>query len=441
MSGELETTYVTTVFLRNDADVLLVRRSEAVGSYSGAWGGVAGHVEDRSRQPRAGRTHGPVAHERDWSASEAAARAEIEEETGLDAEADVALVRSGDPFEVVDEQLATRWVVHPFLFDVATREVELNEEAAGYEWAPPTEILRRETVPDLWTSYDRVRPTAATVADDRDHGAATLSIRALEVLRDEAAVAVERDAAVDLAATARALCGARPSMPVVANRVNRVMDAAGDATPAAVEAAAGDELERALAADDRAAARAVEHLPDHVATLSLSGTVATAFEERDPESVLVAESRPGREGVETAERLVDATTADVVLTTDSALADGMAERGVEALVVGADAVLPDGRVINKVGTRGAATAAAHDGVDCYVVTASDKVASDHGVERSERDPAELYEGDADVTVSNPTFDVTPADAITAVVTETGVLDDEGVRELAEAHRERADWEY
>ena len=36
---------VVTVFLRNAGQVLLLRRSEDVGSYSGKWGGVAGHAE------------------------------------------------------------------------------------------------------------------------------------------------------------------------------------------------------------------------------------------------------------------------------------------------------------------------------------------------------------------------------------------------------------
>ncbi|MEF8851190.1 MAG: NUDIX domain-containing protein [Haloarculaceae archaeon] len=437
----MEGTPVVTVFLRHDADVLLLRRSDEVGSYSGQWSGVAGHVE-----------------EGDWTGDghpDGAASREISEETGL-AESDVTLVRRGDTFTVADRDLGTRWVVHPYLFEAATRAVEPNYETTGYEWVPPTEIRRRETVPDLWTSYDRVRPTVETVASDREHGSAWLSVRALETLRDEAAIACDNEGGDEsetasrwtaLLATARELREARPSMPVVANRVNRAVTAASDErTPRALERAAEAGFERAFAADADAAERAAQRLGSRVATLSRSATVFAALRAADPERVLVAESRPGREGVGVAERLADETGAAVTLTTDAAVAERLAS-DVETLLVGADAVRPDGRALNKVGTRGAATVAAREGVECLVVAASDKVlpaSADDGsderrLDREERDPAEVYDGDADVGVANPTFDLTPAAVVDAVVTEDGVLDDDDVRDVATRHRERANW--
>jgi len=442
---ELATTHVVTVFLRHDAELLLLRRSEDVGSYSGQWGAVAGHAEGDP---------------------DGAARQEIHEETGLDPGPDVTLVRTGEAFEVADADLGTRWVVHPYLFDAATREIQSNYETTDCEWVPAPDILRRETVPDLWTSYDRVRPTLETVATDHEHGSAYLSLRALETLRDEAALAVERDTGgwPALVETASALRNARPSMPVVANRVNRAMaDAAGTetGTPAAVEGAAGAGIERALAADDAASERAADRLPPRVATLSRSGTAYAALVKCSPGSVLVAESRPGREGVGVAERLARETDAEVTLTTDAAFAEQLVATDAGAVVVGADAILPDGSVLNKVGTRAAATVADREGIDCLVVAASDKVlpASDGDgtvepaqIDREERDPAEVYGADGDrfsdgngdiggtdIAVANPTFDLTPGDRVDAVVTEDGVLDAAAVRDLAERHRERAEW--
>jgi 8-oxo-dGTP pyrophosphatase MutT (NUDIX family) len=171
---------VVTCFLRNRGAVLLLRRSHAVGSYRGRWGTVAGYVATRggaggeSTEP----DRGP----------ETAAREEIDEETGLGGA--VTLVRRGDVFAVPDDALGVRWRVHPFLFDCASRDVATNEETSEAEWAPPTELLRRETVPELWRAYDAVRPTVESVADDREHGSGSVSIRALEVLRDEAALAI-----------------------------------------------------------------------------------------------------------------------------------------------------------------------------------------------------------------------------------------------------------
>jgi len=428
---------VVTCFLRNRSDVLLCRRSDDVGSYPGRWGGVAGHVatdDGRNRPP------------------EAAARAEIREETAV-ADSAVSLVRAGDPFTVTDEDLGTRWRVRPFLFDCDTRAVEGNWETSEYEWVSPTALLERETVPSLWTSYDRVRPRVATLREDRGHGSAWLSVRALEVLRDEAALAVaeqsetvlssfDREADehgwAGLAALGRDLLAARPSMAVVTNRVNRAMATASERkTPAALEDSAHEGIKRAIDADEAAATAAAETLPARVATLSRSGTVVQALETRVLEAVLVAESRPGREGVGVAERLAE--HCDVTLTTDAAFPAELDVWGAEALVVGADRVLPDGRVLNKAGTRAAALGAGAVDVPCYVVAASDKIATDDRVDREERDPAAVYDGDCEVAVANPTFDVTPADAVEAVLTERGVLTDERLEAVVDEHRELAAW--
>ncbi|MFC6864305.1 NUDIX domain-containing protein [Halomicroarcula sp. GCM10025817] len=424
---------VVTCFLRNAGEVLLLCRSDAVGSYQGQWGGIAGHVADD-----AGRERDP----------ETAARAEIAEEVGL-ADA-VTLVRAGEPFPVEDTERGTRWVVHPFLFDCDSRAVSTNEETTDVAWVAPPEIRHRETVPRLWTSYDRVRPRVETLRDDTAHGSAWLSLRALDVLRDEAALAVEgrRDdleraeragddweALTDLAGR---LLDARPSMAVVANRVNRTVVAAGDEhTPGALEHAATGAIEQSVDADAAAAKLAARRCPDSVATLSRSGTVADAIRDAGPEAVLVAESRPGGEGVGVAASLAEGH--DVTLTTDAAFAFELADWGVEALLVGADRILPDGRVVNKAGTRGAALAAAHDGIDVYVVAASDKVAATADYDLEPRAAGEVYDGDADLAVANPTFDVTPADAVTAVLTEQGALGGDAVASVAAAHREWAAW--
>jgi hypothetical protein len=54
----------------------------------------------------------------------------------------------------------------------------------------------------------------------------------------------------------------------------------------------------------------------------------------------------------------------VTVHTDAAVAHVLATHDVDAVVVGADAVLSDGRVVNKTGTRAAAIAAANEGGPC-----------------------------------------------------------------------------
>ncbi|CCQ33426.1 methylthioribose-1-phosphate isomerase protein [Halorhabdus tiamatea SARL4B] len=413
----MDEVHVVTCFLRNHGEVLLLRRSDAVGSYAGQWGAVSGHAEGDP---------------------DAMAREEIAEETGL-ADA-VTLRRGGAPFDVVDAERGARWIVHPFLFEVDDRTVEPNDETAEYEWVHPTAILRRETVPDLWASYDRVRPTVEAVREDRDHGSAWLSIRALEILRDEAGVRTwgEGSGGWDaVAAIARDLRDARPSMPVVANRVNRVM-ARADRSPAAVEHIAREGLEAAFAADGGAAEHAAELLPDRIATLSRSGTVRTAIERADPEAVLVAQSRPGGEGVGVAEEL--AGERDVTIAADADLAWAIHEWESGAVIVGADAIRPDGGVLNKAGTRSAALAAAHEGVPVLVAAAADKVDADGEREIESVDPGRIYDGTADLTVRSPLFDVTPPELVDAICTDRGVLEPEDIEAVAAEHRANAEWE-
>ncbi|AXG09032.1 NUDIX domain-containing protein [Haloplanus rubicundus] len=403
--------HVVTCFPRHRTHVLLARRSDAVGTYAGRWAGISGYVEG------------------DPADAEADARRELREETGVES---ATLVRAGDPLDVRDGDRT--WTVHPFLFEVASRDIDPNEEIGAHEWVSPPVIRERETVPGLWDAYAAVAPTVETVATDDIHGSAWLSVRALDVLRDRAAVAETADAVV---AVARELRAARPSMAAVANRVNRVM-AETDRTPAAIRDRAQAAAEAALDADDAAAARAAERCGASVATLSRSGTVRAAIREATP-SVLIGESRPAREGVDVAAALAD-DGLDVTLTTDAALSSELAGRDPDAVLVGADAVLADGSVVNKVGTRGLALAAAREDVPVYAVAATDKVRSDERFEGETGDDADLYDGSAPVIVANPIFDRTPADLVTGVITERGVLDAAAVGDVAAEHETHARWD-
>ncbi|PSQ15831.1 initiation factor 2B [Halobacteriales archaeon QS_8_69_26] len=423
-------TEVVTCFLRNRGEVLLTRRAAAAPTYPGRWAGVSGYVEDDE-------------------SPEAAARREIEEETGIAAGAEMA--RSGRPVDATDPEAGHERRVHPYLFDVPTRDLTDCEEHAAIEWVPATAILRRDAVPGLRRAYERVAPSVRSVAADDDHGAAYISVRALEVLRDRAGLlaagsgddsgagadAADPDGWAELADLARRLRKARPGMAVLGNRVDRAMGTADPRTPAAVEATAIDGIERAITADEGAAAEAADLVAGRtVLTLSRSGTVLSALRQGDPRAVYVAESRPAREGVSVAEDLP--ASADVTLHTDAAVGDVLARRDVDLVLVGADAVRPDGGVVNKTGTRTAAAAAAHEGVDVYAAAASDKVAT--GPVRMEADASGgIYGGDAAVSVYDPLFDATPPDLLAGVVTERGILSTGEVERVAAEHRELAAW--
>jgi len=471
MSDEAEAaageTGVVTVFVRHGSDVLLLRQSDAVGSYTGQWGSVAGHAEDDPG---------------------GMARQEVREETGIDPDT-LSLVRRGDPFPVEDPEHGV-WRVHPFLFDCPTREVTTNRETTEYEWVQPPAILDRETVPRLWESYWRVAPTVAGVREDRDHGSEYVSRRAVEVLRDAAAsldagVGASAalpggtgddagdtgddpdtvDAADDwsrLAALAEELLAARESMAVVANRVNQVMaEATGDATDRDATAAGGADrnaaTDRTAGAVRRAAERLLAGLDDArieppdalrgatVATLSRSGTVRNLLSQCDPTEVVVAESRPGGEGRAVATALAETLAADVTLCGDAGVAHALDARDADAVLVGADTVLADGSVVNKVGTRTLASAAAVQDVPVLVAAHTDKMAPPgRDPDLEPRDPDELLpvdDGDppAALRVEHPTFDVTPPSLVERYLTEGGSLTPDDMREAPPRAAARTDW--
>ena len=423
----MDTRSVVTVFLRNRGDVLLFKRSDDVGSYPGQWGAVAGHVENRS--PRE------------------AAEQEIEEEAGLESD-EIHLVRSGAAFTVEDEERETVWEVHPFLFDADRREVETNWETAATDWVAPTAILRRSTVPDLWTSYRRVAASIVSIADDTTSGSAALSTAALEVVRDRAGMLAAtgtvagEEARERLVDVAERLLAARPSMAAVQNRVHRVMAACvPELDAAAVEAEAHTGIARALDADRRAAERAAGQVAGkRVLTLSRSGTVLEALRRANPApEVVVAESQPGREGVDVAEALAEDLN-DVTVCTDAAVATILSEGEVDLVLVGADTMRPSGAVVNKTGTRSAALAAAREAVPFYVACAADKIAAEEETRTEEGNRRAVYDGTVGLHVRNPTFDVTPADLVTGgVVTEVRTYAPDEISAVADEHREMAAW--
>jgi methylthioribose-1-phosphate isomerase len=94
---------------------------------------------------------------------------------------------------------------------------------------------------------------------------------------------------------------------------------------------------------------------------------------------------------------------------------------VDAVLTGADRIAANGDTANKIGTYSLAVLAAHHGIPLYVVAPSSTVdlatPSGAGIPIEERSGDEVT---ARFAARNPAFDVTPAELITAIVTEQGV---------------------
>jgi translation initiation factor 2B subunit (eIF-2B alpha/beta/delta family) len=230
-------------------------------------------------------------------------------------------------------------------------------------------------------------------------------------------------------------------MAALSNRVHRVMHATQPAFESAdVEAEAHAAIAHAFQADEATARHAARQIAgQRVLTLSRSGTVLQALMGADPPpEVFVAESRPDCEGIYVAETLAR-QGGSVTLITDAAIATSLAREHIDAVLVGADTVLESGAVVNKTGTRGTALAARQENVPILAVAATDKITSEETPHLEEGASTAVYDGSANLSVRNPTFDVTPANWVTRWVTEEGVLDQEAVRERAEQHRQWSRW--
>ncbi|WP_179500157.1 S-methyl-5-thioribose-1-phosphate isomerase [Streptomyces sp. WZ.A104] len=148
--------------------------------------------------------------------------------------------------------------------------------------------------------------------------------------------------------------------------------------------------------------------------------------------VLVDETRPLLQGARlTAWELGEAHVPYRVCV-DSAAAAAMSQGLVDCVLVGADRITANGDTANKIGTYGLAVAAARHGIPFIVVAPEstwDELLSDGSqIVVEERSPREVVEFAGTPTapdgaaVFNPAFDVTPAELITAVVTERRTFD-------------------
>ena len=128
---------VVTCFLESENEILILRRSEQVGSYRGRWAGVSGYIEAKM-----------TANEQ--------ALTEIEEETSLFGK-DLKLIKKGKPLPIKDEKLGVKWVVHPYLFHIEDRgKIKMDWEHKETRWIKPKDLDNYQTVPKLKETLARV---------------------------------------------------------------------------------------------------------------------------------------------------------------------------------------------------------------------------------------------------------------------------------------------
>jgi methylthioribose-1-phosphate isomerase len=164
------------------------------------------------------------------------------------------------------------------------------------------------------------------------------------------------------------------------------------------------------------------------------GVIRAAVEAGKQIHVWADETRPLLQGARLTAWEMHAEGIPCTVLCDNAAASLMAQGQVDCVVVGADRIAANGDVANKIGTYGVAVLARAHGVPFYVAaplsTLDPATPSGKEIVIEQRDEREVTlvagrlkepitpEG---VPAYNPAFDVTPAELVTAIITEQAVL--------------------
>lgn len=249
------------------------------------------------------------------------------------------------------------------------------------------------------------------------------------------------------------LTSARPTAVNLAWALNRMYDCFEKAAPKTVEQAKALLFEEAEAIrqEDEAACYAMGEYglsllePGMgILTHCNAGTIATAKygtclapiylgQQRGYDfKVFADETRPLLQGARLTSWELHRSGIDVTLICDNMASSVMKNGWIDAVVVGCDRMAANGDGANKIGTSGVAILAKEYGIPFYMYAPTSTIdlntACGEDIEIELRDGEEIYRmwyekpmAPEGVKTYNPAFDVTPAEYITAVITEKGIV--------------------
>ncbi|MFD3158045.1 S-methyl-5-thioribose-1-phosphate isomerase [Haloimpatiens sp. FM7330] len=143
------------------------------------------------------------------------------------------------------------------------------------------------------------------------------------------------------------------------------------------------------------------------------------------------ETRPRLQGSTLTALELHAAGIDVTTITDNMAAVVMSQSKINAVIVGCDRIAANGDTANKIGTFGVSILAKYFGIPMYIAAPTPSIdlntPTGKEIPIEERDPKEVtcrfgvWTAPKGVKVYNPSFDVTPHENITAIVTEKGIV--------------------
>ncbi len=149
-------------------------------------------------------------------------------------------------------------------------------------------------------------------------------------------------------------------------------------------------------------------------------------------SVYCDETRPVLQGARLTYWELSQAGVDVTLICDNMAGYAMQQGKIQMVVVGADRIASNGDTANKIGTYSVAVLAQKHQIPFYVAapisTFDFSIADGRQIPIEQRNPDEVRRfgrslvSEPDAKVWNPAFDVTPAELITAIITDRGIIE-------------------
>ncbi len=306
------------------------------------------------------------------------------------------------------------------------------------------EIVRCTTVECVWEAIRTLRVRGAPAIGIAAAMGVVLGARAGG--DDEGALREAFEKAADHLATSRPTA---VNLFWALDRMRRCLDQHGGRGAAAIRKALLAEA-KAIRDEDAAMCRAIgahglELITDGVGVLTHcnAGGLATAeygtalaplyaaHEAGRKFRVFADETRPLLQGSRLTAWELGRAGIDVTVICDSAAAQVMRAGLVQLVIVGADRIAANGDVANKIGTYGVGVLARAHGIPFYVAAPSstfDRSTPDGThMPIEQRSPDEIRRGFGKLTSPEsvachaPAFDVTPAELVTGLITELGVI--------------------
>ena len=315
------------------------------------------------------------------------------------------------------------------------------------------------------------------IRSDKTHGASQLARQAVQALRitaERSQVESTREFLLEQKEVGQRLISTRPAMAPIFNIVSRLLNTiAGKAEGLGLDSVRQLAIPKAdeLMSDSlRAVAQIAKYGSqlvadgDRIMTHSYSSTVVAVLKEaffilrdtgevqeeapfehkevvtvgkRDIE-VITTRSGPGRTGERIAQEL-GLCGIPVTLIDDAAM--GLYLPTANKVMLGADRVCADGKVVNGIGTYQLALVAQRTRIPFYVLCETlkfDPRLKSNEVDLEEKEPSEVAEPGRlppEVRIKNPYFDITPLELVSGIVTENGLLTAEEVIHYMERYPE------